>query len=77
MMKSDAIKSELIEWLNKLEDKSILVSLLQFKKSAESGDWADNLTREQLESLQRGLSDYSEGNVMLSKDFWNSYGRKV
>jgi RNA polymerase-binding transcription factor DksA len=77
MMKSDAIKSELIEWLNKLEDKSILVSLLQFKKSAESGDWADNLTREQLESLQRGLSDYSEENIMQSKDFWSSYGRKV
>ncbi len=74
-MKAESIKSELIEWLSKLDDKSILTSLLQFKKSAESGDWADNLTKEQLESLQRGLSDLDKGNVILSKDFWNSYGR--
>jgi RNA polymerase-binding transcription factor DksA len=76
-MKAESIKNELIEWLSKLEDKSILTSLLQFKKSAESGDWSDNLTKEQLESLQRGLSDMEKGNVISSKDFWNSYGRKV
>lgn len=76
-MKAESIKNELMEWLSKLDDKSILTSLLQFKKSAESGDWSDNLTKEQLESLQRGLSDMEKGNVISSKDFWNSYGRKV
>lgn len=76
-MKAESIKSELIEWLSKLDDKSILTSLLQFKKSAESGDWTDNLTKEQLESLQRGLSDLDKGNVISSKDFWNSYWRQI
>ena len=76
-MKAESIKNELMEWLSKLDDKSLLTSLLQFKKSAESGDWSDNLTKEQLESLQRGLSDMEKGNVISSKDFWNSYGRKV
>ena len=76
-MKVDSIKSELIDWLSKLDDKSILTSLLQFKKSTESGDWADNLTQEQIESLQRGLSDMESGSVISSKDFWNSYGRQV
>lgn len=76
-MRADSIKNELIEWLSKLDDKSILVSLLQFKKSAEAGDWTDNLTKEQIESLQRGLSDLENGNVTSSKDFWNSYGRQV
>lgn len=77
LMKAESIKSELIEWLSKLDDKSILTSLLQFKKSAESGDWTDNLTKEQLESLQRGLSDLDKGNVISSKDFWNSYWRQI
>ena len=76
-MKAESIKSELIEWLSKLDDKSILTSLLQFKKSAESGDWSDNLTKDQLESLQRGLSDLDNGNLTASKDFWSSYGRQV
>lgn len=76
-MNSESIKNELIEWLSKLDGKSILASLLQFKKSAESVDWADNLTKEQIESLQRGLSDAEKGNVISSKDFWSSYGRQV
>ena len=76
-MKAESIKNELIEWLSKLDDKSILTSLLQFKKSTEAGDWSDNLTKEQIESLQRGLSDLENANVISSKDFWNSYGRQV
>ena len=76
-MNSESIKSELIEWLTRLDDKSILTSLLQFKKSSESGDWADNLTPEQIESLQRGLSDLENNRVISSKDFWSSYGRIV
>ena len=76
-MNSESIKSELIEWLTRLDDKSILTSLLQFKKSSESGDWADNLTADQVESLQRGLSDLENNRVISSKDFWSSYGRTV
>lgn len=76
-MNSESIKNELIEWLTRLDDNSILTSLLQFKKSSESGDWADNLTPEQIESLQRGLSDLENNRVISSKDFWSSYGRIV
>ncbi len=76
-MKVESIKNELVEWLLKLDDKSVLASLLQFKKSTESGDWTDNLTKDQLESLNRGFSDLEKGNVISSEDFLNSYGRKV
>ena len=76
-MKSDLIKSELIEWLSQLDDKSILTSLLQFKKSAQAGDWTNTLTKSQLESLQRGLADLDENKVVSSETFWGSYGRKV
>jgi hypothetical protein len=76
-MKAESIKSELIKWLSKLDDQRILTSLLQFKKSTEAGDWTDSLTKEQIESLQRGLSDTEQGNIISSRDFWNSYGRQV
>ena len=76
-MNAESIRSELIEWLTGLNDKSILTSLLQFKKSTESGDWSDNLKKEQLESLLRGLSDFDNGNLTSSKDFWSAYGRQV
>lgn len=74
-MNVDSIKNELIDWLSKLEDKSILSSLLQLKKSSESDDWSDNLTLEQEESLLRGLSDLENGHIISSRDFWNTYGR--
>jgi hypothetical protein len=75
-MKSDSIKMELIEWLNGLDDAGILTSLLQFKKSTESKDWADNLTNDQIESLQRGLSDVTNKRLISGEDLRNSYGRK-
>jgi RNA polymerase-binding transcription factor DksA len=75
LMKAESIKNELIEWLSKLDDKSLLTSLLQYKKSAEAGDWADNLTKEQIESLQRGLADLKNGSIISSKDFWESVSR--
>lgn len=76
-MKAENIKIELIEWLAKLDDKSILTSLLQFKKAVDQGDWSDNLTPEQLDSLQRGLQDIKNQNVITSQAFWSSYGKKA
>ncbi len=76
-MKAENIRIELIEWLTKLDDVSLLTSILQFKKSNESGDWADNLNAEQIKSLQRGLADMHNGNLIDSKTFWASYGRKI
>ncbi len=75
-MKSDSIKLELIEWLNGLDDAGILTSLLQFKKSTESKDWADDLTKDQIESLQRGLADADNKRLISGEALRNSYGRK-
>jgi uncharacterized protein YjgD (DUF1641 family) len=69
-MKAESIRNELMEWLSSLDDKGILTSLLQFKKSAEAGDWSDNLTKEQIASLQKGLTDLEQGNLMTSTEFW-------
>jgi len=74
-MKSESIKLELIAWLTKLEDKNILSSLLKLKKSAETEDWSDHLSDEQLASLQKGISELEDNLVISSQDFWKNYGR--
>ena len=76
-MRTESIKIELIEWLARLNDNSLLTSLLQFKKATEQGDWANNLNAEQIESLQQGLADMKNKNVISSQTFWNSYGKKA
>jgi hypothetical protein len=76
-MKAENIKIEFIEWLARLDDKSLLTSLLQFKKASEKGDWSDNLTADQLESLQRGLHDMKNKKAISSQKFWSSYGKKI
>jgi len=76
-MKAENIKNELIEWLSTLEDKGLLTSLLLLKKATEQGDWSNDLSPEQLESLQRGLLDLKNKNLIPSETFWNSYGKKI
>lgn len=76
-MNTENIKLELLDWLKKLNDKSILTSLLQFKKANETGDWYDQLTEEQRDSLERGLNDIKKGDTLTNTQFWASYGRKA
>ena len=76
-MNPQSIRTELINWLTNLEDVNILTSMLQFKKANESADWADNLTPEQVQSLQKGLAEMKEGKTIDSKTFRASYGRKA
>ncbi|CAN5273842.1 hypothetical protein BH09BAC5_BH09BAC5_11880 [soil metagenome] len=75
-MKSDSQKLELIEWLTKLNDKAILSSLLFFKKSNESLDWADNLSIEQRNRVEEGLQDIKTGKTVSNGKVMAKYGRK-
>ena len=76
-MKAATIKSELIQWLKAIEDKSLLASLLSFKKANESVDWADSLSADQLKDIEEGLEDIKQGRVISGEKLWASYGRKV
>lgn len=76
-MKSEAAKLELIEWLTKINDKSLLDSLLLLKKSSESFDWADSLTENQRNLLSEGLEDIRKGRTVSNEKVWAKYGRKA
>jgi hypothetical protein len=61
-MNNQSKKLDLIEWIAKLNDVSILEKLHEFKYS-KSKDWWDTLKKEKMESIERGLQDIKEGRV--------------
>lgn len=57
-------KLGLIEWIAKLNDTSIIEKLKSIRDQyAGSKDWWDQLTREEIESINRGLKDIEQGNI--------------
>lgn len=76
-MKPDSTKIELIEWFAKLDNKAVLSSLLFYKKSSQSLDWADELSTEQGNRVEEGLADIKEGRTTTSAKVWAKYGRKA
>ena len=76
-MKAETTKIELIQWLAAIEDKTLLSSLLSFKKANESLDWADQLSKKQLNEIKQGLDDVKKGKTTSSEKLWASYGRKI
>ena len=63
-MNIQAEKLDLIEWIAKLNDVSILKKLNELKfKYSNSIDWWDTLEKEEMESIERGLQDLKEGRI--------------
>ena len=63
-MNIQAEKLNLIEWISKLNDISVIEKLKKLKEDySNSNDWWDALKKEELESINRGLKDFEEGRV--------------
>ena len=57
-------KLDLIEWISKLNDTSIIEKIKEIRKNyIQSKDWGDTLTQEEIESIEEGLKDLEEGRV--------------
>ena len=70
-----AIKIELIEWLNQLEDEETLEYLKRIKDSShKEHDWWHDLTKEQINGIERGLADVDQGRVTSHKEVKKKYG---
>ncbi len=76
-MSTQILKRELIGWLSQLTDKRLLESLDSIKNSVQGGDWYEQLTDSQKESLERSILDHKNGNYLESKEFWSRYEKKV
>lgn len=74
-MGHDAIKTELIEWLKKLDDDETIEYLKVVKDSRQTDhDWWDDLTEEQLKGIEKGLRDIDEGRITPHDEVRNQYG---
>jgi predicted transcriptional regulator len=57
-------KLDLIEWISRLNDTSIIDKLRIIKSDySKSKDWWDTLNKEEIDSINRGLKDFEEGRV--------------
>jgi predicted transcriptional regulator len=57
-------KLDLIEWISRLNDTSIIDRLRKLKEDySQSKDWWDTLKKEEIESISRGLKDFEEGRI--------------
>jgi hypothetical protein len=77
MMKADALKLELMQWLANLDDKGLLQSVYSIKKMSEKKDWYDELSDENKELIKQGEREIKEGKTVSSEEFWKQYGREV
>jgi len=71
----EALKLELIEWLQKLEDKETIEYLKSVKDSKSvDHDWWDDLTKEQKKGIERGLKDIDNGRTVPHEEVKRKYG---
>ena len=57
-------KLDLIEWISRLKDTTIIDRLRKVKEDySKYSDWWDTLKKEELESINRGLKDFEEGRI--------------
>jgi hypothetical protein len=74
-MGHEAIKLELIQWLNKLEDDETLDYLKVVKDSSDtSTGWWHDLSDEQKSGIERGLRDIDTGRIHSHRDIKLKYG---
>lgn len=77
-MNIQTLKYEIIEWVTRTNDNSLLKTLKSIKDSdAANNDWFENLREEEKESINRGISDHEQGEVLTSKEFWSGYEGKI
>lgn len=74
-MGQEPIKSELIEWLAKLEDEETIDFLKQTEDAdVLNEDWGSDLTDEMKSGIARGLKDVDDGSVIPHDTIKGRYG---
>jgi CTP:phosphocholine cytidylyltransferase-like protein len=69
-------KLELIEWLIRLQDNSLIDYLNSLKESESStSDWWDDLSIDQIKSINRGIKDIDEGRIHSHDSVMKKYDK--
>lgn len=73
-MNIQTLKYEIIEWITKTNDNSLLETLKSIKDSnATTADWYNGLSDDEIESINCGIENHKKGEVLTSKEFWSGY----
>jgi len=77
-MNIQAEKLSLIEWILKLQNKSVIAKLKRIhEEHIESEDWWNELSKEEKESIERGLKDIEEGRIHSHESVRKIYGKYI
>lgn len=75
-MDIQAEKLSLIEWISRINDKTIISKLRKIQTDyVQSSDWWNELNQEEKESIERGLKDIDEGRVYSHETVQKIYGK--
>jgi predicted transcriptional regulator len=75
-MNIQAEKLSLIEWILKLQNKSVIAKLKRIQEEhIDSEDWWNELSKEEKESIERGLKDIEEGRIHSHESVRKIYGK--
>ena len=75
-MNIQAEKLSLIEWILKLQNKSVIAKLKRIQEEhIGSEDWWNELSKEEKESIERGLKDIEEGRIHSHESVRKVYGK--
>ena len=65
-------KLALIQWLTSLNDVSMIDKILELKQK-ETKDWWNEISDEEKESIEKGLSDAESGNLKPHSEIRKKY----
>ena len=65
-------KLTLIQWLNSLNDVSMIDKILELKQK-ETKDWWNEISDEEKESIEKGLSDAESGKLKPHSEIRKKY----
>lgn len=71
-------KLDLIEWISRLNDSSVIGKLRSIKENyTKSKDWHADLKNQELVSINRGLKDIEEGRMNPHASAKQIYGKHL
>lgn len=68
-MNIQTVKLDLIAWISKLNDASIIDKLSELKNEySGSTDFWDSLSQAEVDSIERGLADFEDGKIHTQEE---------
>lgn len=69
-------KLDLIQWLATLQDKNVIERINDLRNDV-SQDLYDDLSEEEIASIEAGIKDFENGNTVPHEEFWKKYEKHL